>query len=118
MDIQIVREPVNREVLEELMRLHNRTFIKGVADIERGVLALGGEWHMDANIVLLTDGSEQKDVWGFNIYPGKSGDDAIEYDSLINIRPAQGNRSREIADARIRNAVRALAGKLILDLLL
>ena len=113
MDIRIVREPVNPKILEELMHSYNRTFVKGAADIERGLLALGGEWHMDANTLLIADGSEQKNLWGFNIYPGKSGDNAIEYDSFINIRPGQGNRGREIMDAQIRSVIRALVGKLV-----
>ena len=116
MDIRIIRAPVNHEVLEELMKSHHRTFIKGVADIERGVIALGGDWHMDANTVLFADGSKQENLWGFNIYPDKKGDEAIEYESLINIRPAQNNRFRELQDPQLRNAVRILVAKLVPDI--
>ncbi len=118
MDIRIIREQISHDVLEELMRSHYRTFVKGVADIERGVIALGGDWHMDANTLLIGDGSEQKNLWGFNIYPGKTGEEAIEYESLINIRPAQGNRTREIADASIRDAVRSLVSTFVPELVL
>ena len=116
MDIRIIREPVTHDVLEELMRVHYRTFIKGVADIERGVIALGGDWHMDANTVLFSDGSEQKNLWGFNIYLGKSGDEAIEYESIINIRPAQNNRGRVIEDERVRSQVRSLVAQFVPEL--
>lgn len=113
MDIRIIREPVTREVLEELMKVYFRTFVKGVADIDRGIIALGGDWHMDANTVLLGDGSKQENLWGFNIYPDKVGDEAIEYDSLINIRPAQNNRTRELQDEGRRNAVRIVVAKFV-----
>lgn len=116
MDIRIIREPIPRKALEELMRAHYRTFIKGVADIERGIIALGGDWHMDANTALVTDGSEQKNLWGFNVYPNKKEDEALEYESLINIRPGQNNRSRELQDQQLRSRVRALVARLIPEL--
>lgn len=116
MDVRIIREPVSHEILEELMQSHYRTFVKGVADIERGLIALGGDWHMDGNTALIEDGSEQKNLWGFNIYPEKKGTDAIEYDSLINIRPAQNNRSRAIQDMDVKKKVRAIVAKLVPEL--
>jgi hypothetical protein len=77
-------------------------------DISLGTIALGGEWHMDANNRLIEEGSEQQNIWGFNIYPKEKGDAAIEYTSLINIRPMQGNRTMEIADEEIRKAIRKI----------
>ncbi len=71
---------------------------------------------MDANNVLIADGSQQKHVWGFNIYPDERGDAAIEYISLINIRPAQGNRDMEIQDTDLRTTVRTLVSRLIPEL--
>lgn len=106
MEILIAREPVDRETLDALAKEWHVSLVKGVADISRAVVALGGEWHMDANSLLIEDGSEQKNLWGFNIYPKEHGDTAIEYNSLINIRPLQGNRSMEILDEETRKAVR------------
>ncbi len=105
MEILIAHEPIDEATLAELARSWYHTLVKGVADIERGVLALGGEWHMDANNILIGDGSEQQNLWGFNLYPAKQGNEAIEYNSLINIRPAQDNRAMEIASPDIRIAV-------------
>lgn len=109
MEILIAREPIDRETLDALAKEWHVSLVKGVADISRGVVALGGEWHIDANNVLIEDGSEQKNLWGFNVYPKEQGDKAIEYNSLINIRPMQGNRSMEIMDDEIRKAVRRVA---------
>jgi hypothetical protein len=106
MEILVVREPVNGETLQALAKEWHHTLVKGVADIKTGLVALGGEWHMDANNRLIEEGSEQQNIWGFNVYPKERGAAAIEYISLINIRPTQGNRSMEISSEETREAVR------------
>ncbi len=111
-EIPIVREPVSKETLEKLARAWHGTLVKGVADCARGIIALGGDWHMDANNVLIADGSNQEDVWGFNVYPKEHGDAALEYISLINIRPAQGNKTMELADEALRAKIREIVAKL------
>ena len=113
MEILVVREPIAAQVLKPLADAWYGTLIKGVADLGRGVIALGGEWHMDANIVLIADGSDQVDVWGFNMYPDETGDNAIEYISLINIRPAQGNKTMELLDEQLRGQLHALVSRLV-----
>lgn len=109
MEILIVRAPVDAPTLEGLAKEWHQTLVKGVADIKTGLVALGGEWHMDANNRLIEEGSDQKNLWGFNLYPKEKGDAAIEYNSLINIRPMQDNRSMEITSEETRNAVRRVA---------
>ena len=109
MEILIVREAIDTETLDALAKEWHHSLVKGVADISRSVVALGGEWHMDANNRLIENGSEQKNLWGFNLYPKENGDAAIEYNSLINIRPLQGNRSMELMDEGTRRAVRRVA---------
>jgi len=106
MDILVVHKPVDKETLDALANEWHQMLVKGVADISLGTVALGGEWHIDANNCLIEEGSEQKNLWGFNIYPKEKGDAAIEYNSLINIRPMQGNRSMEIGSEEICKAVR------------
>lgn len=113
MEVLIIREPVSEAHVRELAGAWHGLLVKGVADIERGVIALGGEWHMDANVKLIEDGSSQEHVWGFNVYPDERGDTALEYLSLINIRPAQGNRSLEIQDTFVRSTVHSLVARLI-----
>ena len=85
--------------------LFDGEMIKGVVDIERRLLAIDAELHADLEELLLGTGSVQKNLWGINLYPEEEGEDFIEYDSLINIRPRQNNRSRGIEDAEIRNCV-------------
>ena len=114
-DILVLREPIAPLELEPLKFWHH-TLVKGVADIRRGVIALGGEWHMDANTVLIADGSEQQDMWGFNVYPREKRDKAIKYNSMINIRPLQGNRSMDLHNVELQKAIRTLVGRIIPDL--
>ena len=103
-------EPVE---LARLVRLFFEDMVKYVVDIERRVAAVGGELHADAEQLLLDGGSQQSDLWGANYYPGRGRDACIEYTSLINIRPSQGNRSMQIEDPAIREQVRELTFTLI-----
>lgn len=88
-------------------------FVKAVVDVKRNIMAIDAELHSDEESLLLENGSEQKDLWGINIYPFESGGKLIEFDSMINIRPRQGNRSRDIKDNEIRKWIRAIVGDLI-----
>ncbi len=79
-----------------------KTYIKVAVDVERGVLAGGGEWHADCEQLLLKDGSRQEDVWGADWYPRSK---HIAFEALINIRPRQNNRTMLIEDTALRNRV-------------
>lgn len=112
-EILVAREPINKKMLEALAKEWHFSLVKGVVDIERGYIALGGEWHMDANNRLIEEGSRQEHLWGFNIYPKEHGNAAIEYISLINIRPAQGNRSMEVASEEVRMSMHNVVARII-----
>ena len=87
--------------------------VKAVVDIRRRVMAIGGELHADEETLLLDDGSKQADLWGINLYPATPGEDGLEYDSMINVRPAQGNRSRVVESPVLRQAIRAVVDELV-----
>ena len=99
--------------LRRLVGLYFEDMVKYVVDVTRGVAAVGGEMHADGEQVLLEDGSAQSDLWGANYYPGRGRDLCVEYTALINIRPAQGNRSMEIQDPAVRERVRELTFSLL-----
>ena len=111
--IKIIRAPISDSELREFLGKPYREMIKFVVDIRREVIALGGEMHADAQKVLLEDGSKQQDVWGANIYPGRSKEQRLEWHSLINIRPSVGNCSIEIQDRPIQERVRKISEKLL-----
>lgn len=76
--------------------------VKAVVDVEKESIALDAELHSDLEAVLLEKGSKQKDLWGINIYPEIQGDGWIEFDSMINVRPSQGNKSRGVDNKDLR----------------
>lgn len=76
-------------------------------------ISIDGELHSDLERFLLENGSVQEDLWGFNIYPQMEGEDFIEFDSLINIRPRQNNRSRYVESEEIRERIKGMVNKFI-----
>jgi Protein of unknown function (DUF5674) len=90
-------------------------FVKAVVDVERGVMAVGGELHADEEARLLEEGSRQADLWGINLYPDRPASELIEFDSMINVRPSQGNRSRGVEDPAVRDRIRATVGRLVVS---
>ena len=111
-DIVVLDRRIDRADLVRLSSLFG-DMIKYVVDVERGVIAIGGELHADAEAVLIEQGSHQADLWGANYYPGQGREGCIEFTSLINIRPARGNRGMEVQDLAIRERIRALTFALI-----
>lgn len=112
-DIVTITSRIEPAELARLVRLHFEDMVKYVVDIERRTAAVGGELHADAEHLLLESGSLQSDLWGANYYPGRGPDECIEYTSLINIRPAQGNRGMLIVDPLIRERVREITFALL-----
>jgi len=109
MKIHIIRqqatEKENREMLEEL-----ETYLKLAVDVERNILAGGGEYHVDCEEVLLEDGSRQEDIWGADWYPKSK---TVEFVALINIRPRQGNRRMEIEDPKLQTKIETIVHQLL-----
>lgn len=112
---RIVRERITRSELRDLAAARFGDMVKAVVDIGRKVAAFGGELHSDEEALLLGDGSKQADLWGINLYPAEAGDDWIEFDSMINVRPSQGNRSRGVESEHIRAAIREVLAALVSD---
>jgi hypothetical protein len=114
-DIVFVESRLDPAELRRLVESHFEDMVKFVVDVERGVAAVGGELHADEKAIRLERGSRQEDLWGANYYPGRGEEGCLEYTSLINIRPAQSNRSMVIEDeptrARVREIVFALIGR-------
>ena len=115
MEIKIITDSITRSALTtSALQSVDGSFVKGVVDLGRGVMAIGGELHADEETTLLEDGSTQGDLWGINLYLDRQGDDWIEFDSMINIRPRQGNRSRSVEDPAIRAKIVSIVNKLVI----
>ena len=109
----IIRDRIPLADIAALAKAQFGDLVKAVVDVERGVMAIGGELHSDEEALLLEAGSSQRDLWGINLYPEIVGDDWVEFDSMINIRPSQGNRSRGVDAAETRKAIFAVVGRLV-----
>ncbi len=113
MDIRVVRETISRDELTEIANRQFGDMVKAVVDVEQGIMALGGELHSDEEAVLLDQGSAQRHLWGINFYPDKPPNEWIEFDSMINVRPSGGNRSRYVESSEIREIITRIANRLV-----
>lgn len=111
--MQIVKDSIKLETLKQMAPQMFGNLIKAVVDIEKQIMAVDAEMHSDEEGILLENGSKQSSLWGINIYPENHGDDFIEFDSMINLRPSQNNRSRGVEDAKIREKIIQIVSKLI-----
>lgn len=112
-DILLLEARIPVEALERLVRDGFGDMVKYVVDIERGVIAIGGQLHADAEKILLDGGSRSEHLWGANYYPGRGWEDCIEFVSMINIRPSQGNTGMEVTDPATRERMRDLTRRLV-----
>ena|ERR1051325_4253284 len=111
MKITLVDKPITREQLKTAAWPYYEEVVKAVIDIEKGIMAIGGEMHADEEMFLLEHGSKQEDLWGINILMASP--DMVEFDSIINVRPRSGNRSRGVEDAAIRERITQIVGDLV-----
>jgi len=113
MEIKIIKEKITEEQLKEFAKKRYGSMLKAVVDIKKEIMAIGGEFHADANALLIEKSSEQKNLWGINIYPDRPKDEWLEFVALINIRPFFNNRSMEIESQDIREKIKKIIDKLI-----
>lgn len=101
----------------ELTEMAERLFgglVKAVVDIKRGIMAVDADLHADQEDELISAGSTQADLWGINLYPDLfATEDFVEFDSVINIRPVMGNRSRGVEDDPLRNEIVSIVAGLV-----
>ena len=101
--------------LDKLKKMAEEQFagelVKAVVDIEKNLMAIGGAMHADEEAFLLEQGSEQQNLWGINLRPND--EDLIEFDSMINIRPSQNNRSRSVEDLAVQEEIRKIVAELV-----
>lgn len=107
--ICIITKPATAAEIDRMSRMFG-DYIKLAVDVERNILAGGGESHAQCEAALLGINSSQRNIWGAGINLTLQ---RIEYDSIINVRPSQGNRSMIIQDATIRSQINQIIATLI-----
>ena len=109
--MEIIRKTLTlRELKKKAARLFGN-MVKAVVDVDRELLAVDAELHSDLEALLLEDGSQHKTLWGINLYPEAPKKDFIEFDSMINVRPSQGNESRRVEKETLRKKIRQVVAK-------
>jgi hypothetical protein len=111
----LVDKKISIKELQNLARNSFGDMVKAVVDINKKIIVTGGELHSDEETFLLDMGSNQTDLWGVNIYPFSPKTERIEFDSLINIRPRQGNYSRNVEDPAIIEIITDIINDLVSD---
>jgi hypothetical protein len=113
--MKIITETIKITLLRDMMLNMFGNFVKAVIDIEKEIMAIDGELHADEEALLLVNGSKQENLWGINIYPELPKEERVEFDSMINLRPSQGNRTRNVDDQEVRNKIIKIVNKLVED---
>ena len=114
MDIKIVKNSISKDELKHIANEQYGDMVKVVVDLEHEIMTVGGEFHADGELVLMEqEGARREYTCGINLYPDVQGGDFIEYDSMINLKPAFGNRTRNVADKEIREKIKHVVEKLV-----
>jgi hypothetical protein len=111
--MQIINNKISIQELDEMSQKMFGNLVKAVVDVGKGIMVVDGELHADEEALLLENGSAQKNLWGINIYPDLTGDDFVEFDSMINLRPSQGNKSRGVEDKELQKEIIKIVNNLI-----
>jgi len=109
----MIDSAITREELRKMAAESFGNFVKAVVDIRKRVMTMDASLHADEEAYLIQNGSRQSDLWGINLYPDLIGDDFIEFDSMINLRPNQKNLSRGVDDPDIQNCIRRIVASLV-----
>ena len=111
--MRIINRPLTKqELIDSSSNFIDKNAIKCVVDVKREIMAVDAPMHYELEQLLLENGSEQTDLWGLNLYLDSDNiDDLIEFDSMINIRPSQNNRSRSVEDPETQELIKSVITK-------
>lgn len=111
--MKIVKDNIAISELTAMTKNMFDNLVKAVVDIDQEIMAVDAPMHSDEEAELIKYGSKQENLWGINLYPEKEGEDFIEFDSMINLRPNQNNRSRGVEDDKIREKIIQIVNQLV-----
>ena len=114
MAVRILKNPIRKSELVQIASEEFGDVVKAVVDVEQEIMTIGGELHADGEVELMEkENSQREHTWGINLYPKKTGSDWIEFDSMINLKPSFGNRSRDVEDHGTREKIKTIVAKYI-----
>lgn len=116
MEIGIIKDTISKKELKRIAENQFGDLVKAVIDVKQEIMAIAGELHADEEVKLIEDeDSSREDTWGINLYPEKSKQEWIEFDSIINIKPSYNNRSRSVEDPEIRSKIKSIIKNLVTE---
>ena len=113
--MELVESKISIKELKEMASKMFGNLVKAVVDVEERILVVDAELHSDQEAYLLQLGSKQENLWGINIYPELKKEERVEFDSMINLRPSQGNSSRSVEDEDIQKIILDIVNSKIAD---
>lgn len=108
MAIVVVKNNLSSKDFEKA-REDYQSYIKLTIDLENEIVVLGGEYHADAERMLLEKGLKQEDIWGggFNLETKQ-----FETSAIINLRAGK-NDSTEILDSQKKEKFLKIARRIL-----
>lgn len=114
MAIKVVKDSISRQELTEMANAEFSDIVKAVVDLEQRIMVIGGELHADEEVLLAQKyGSKRENTWGVNLFPKRDNSDWVEFDSMVNLKPHLGNRSRGVENPEIREKILEIIEKLV-----
>ena len=113
LSMKIVDDKITLSALKTMSKNMFGNIVKAVVDIDKEIMAVDAPMHADEEAELIKNGSKQENLWGINLYPDETGNDFVEFDSMINLRPSANNRTRGIEDLMIRKKIVNIVNKLV-----
>lgn len=113
-EIKIIKDSISKVELKQLASEQFGDVIKVVVDIEQAFMAVGGELHSDMEVLLIeNENSKREDTWGINLYPDETEENFIEFDSMINLKPMHGNRTRHVEDEETQKKIKEIINHIV-----
>lgn len=109
----LVDKQITKESLRQIALKSFGNLVKAVVDVNKEIMVIDAGLHADEEALLLSNDSKQEDLWGINLYPDLKGDEFVEFDSMINLRPGSGNLSRGVDNKEIQKEIRTIVGNLV-----
>ncbi len=115
-DIRVIKNPISLSLLFEIAQERYGDLVKAVVDVEQGIMAVGGEFHADEEVVLIEqEHSSREHTWGINLWPDKKKrEEFVQFDSMVNLKPSFGNRTRGVDNEETQNKIRNIISSLII----
>ena len=108
--VLILDRKVTSEEFEQAREVYD-DYIKTVMDIEKDILAVGGEYHIDCEEVLIKSGSKLENLFGGGY---RTSTREVEYMAMSNFKPNMGKVTYEIMDENVRKKLKELTEKFLM----